>query len=80
MRKTCLITKKQNAEAFNSYFNNAVKPPNLQCDREHLNSVSDENDLIEIAIKKIENHPNIVNIDKNIPRITTFNSTQVETD
>ena len=45
MRKICLIAK-ENAEVFNSYFNNAVMPLNLQCDREYLNDASDENDLI----------------------------------
>ena len=44
---------------------------NLQCDPEHLNNVSDENDSIEIAIKKFK-HPNIVNINKNTPKTKTF--------
>ena len=45
MRKICLIAK-ENAEVFNSYFNNAVMPLNLQCDREYLSDISDENDPI----------------------------------
>ena len=32
----------------------AVKSLNLQCDPEHLNDVSDENDPIEIAIKSLK--------------------------
>ena len=51
------------AETFNNYFNNAMKSLNLQCDPEHLNNVSDEDDPIKIAIKKFENYLSIVNID-----------------
>ena len=57
-----------------------MKSLNLQCDPEHLNYVSDENDPIEIAIKKFKNHPSIVNINKNIPKTTTFRFDQTETD
>ena len=35
-----------------------------QCDPEHLNIVSDENDPIEIAREKFKNHPNIMYICK----------------
>ena len=49
-------------EAFNNYFNNTVKSLNLRCDPEHLNDISDKNDLIEIAIKMFKNHSSIVNI------------------
>ena len=59
------MTKKL-LKLFNNYFNNAVKSLNLQCDPEHLNSVSDENDPIEIAIKKFKSHTSIVYINKNI--------------
>ena len=41
----------------------------LQCDPEHLNDVSDENDLIEIALKKFKNHPSNVDINKNMNSI-----------
>ena len=58
-----LSHQKEIAETFNNCFNSAVKSLNLQCDPEHLN-VSDENDPIEIAIKKFKNHPSIVNINK----------------
>ena len=51
--KICLMTIKI-AETFNNYFSNAVKSLNLQCDTEHLNDVSDENDPIEIAIKSLK--------------------------
>ena len=51
-----LSDDKELAETFNNYFNNAVKSLNLQCNPEHLlNDVSDENDPIEIAIKKFKN-------------------------
>ena len=49
-----LSDDKELAETFNNYFNNAVKSLNLQCNPEHLNDVSDENDPIEIAIKKFK--------------------------
>ena len=57
-----------------------MKSLNLQCDPEHLNYVSEENDPTEIAIKKFKNHPSIVNINKNIPKTTTFSFDQTETD
>ena len=68
-----LSDDKKLAETFNNYFNNAVKSLNLQCNPEHLNDVSDENDPIEIAIKKFKNHPSIVDINKNIPKTFNFN-------
>ena len=71
---------KEIAETFSNYFNNALKSLNLQCDLEHLNDVSDENDPIEIAIKKFKNYPSIVNINKNIPKTTTFSFDENETD
>ena len=71
---------KEIAETFNNYFNNAVKSLNLQCDPEHLNDVSDENDPIEIAIKKFKNHPSIGNINENIPKTITFSFDETETD
>ena len=57
-----LSDDKELAETFKNYFNNAVKSLNLQCNPEHLNDVSDENDPIEIATKKFKNHPSIVDI------------------
>ena len=54
-----------------------VKSLNLQCDLKHLN-VSDENDPIEIVIKKFNNHPSIVNIE--IPKTKTFSFDEIETD
>ena len=71
---------KEIAETFNNYFNNAVKFLNLQCDPENLNDFSDENDPIEIAIKKFKSHPSIMNINKNIPKTTTFSFDETETD
>ena len=71
---------KEIAETFNNYFNNAVKSLNLQCDPEHLTDISDENDPIGKAIKKFKNHPGIVNINKNIPKTTTFSFDEIETD
>ena len=47
-----LSDDKEVAETFNNYFNNAVKSLNFQCYPEHLNDVSDENDPIELAVKK----------------------------
>ena len=75
-----LSDDKEVAETFNNYFNNAVKSLNLQCYPEHLNDVSDENDPIELAVKKFKNHPNIVNINKNIPKTTNFSSYETKTD
>ena len=57
-----------------------MKSPNLQCGPEHLNDVSDENDLTEIAIKRFKSHPSIVNINKNISKTTTFSFDETETD
>ena len=71
---------KEIAETYNNYFNNAVKSLNLQCDPEHLDDVSDENDPIEIAVKKLKNHSSIVNINKNIPKTTIFIFDEIETD
>ena len=68
------------AETFNNYFNNAVKLLNLQSDPKHLNDVSDENNPIEIAIKKFKYHPSIVYINKNIQKNTTFSFDEIETD
>ena len=75
-----LSDDKELAETFNNYFNNAVKSLNLQCNPEHLNDVSDENDPIEIAIKKFKNDPSIVVINKNIPKTTTFNFNEIGSD
>ena len=75
-----LSDDKELAETFNNYFNNAVKSLNLQGNPEHLNDVSDENDPIEIAIKKFKNHPSIVDINKNIPKTTTFNFDEIGSD
>ena len=75
-----LSDDKEVAETFNNYFNNAVKSLNLQCYPEHLNDVSDENDPIELAVKKFKNHPSIVNINKNIPKTATFSFDETETD
>ena len=44
---------KKIVETLKLYFNNVVKSLNLQCDPEHVNDVSDANDAIEIAIKKV---------------------------
>ena len=57
-----------------------MKSPNLQCGPEHLNDVSYENDLTEIAIKRFKSHPSIVNINKNISKTTTFSFDETETD
>ena len=46
----------------------------------HLNDVFDENDPIEIAIKKFKNHPSIVNINKNIPNTTVFSVDETKID
>ena len=73
------MTKKI-TETFKNYFNKAVNSLNLQFDPEQLNDVSDENDLTEIAIKKFKKHPNIVNVNKNIPKTTTFSFDEIETD
>ena len=48
MRKTYLMTKNLLKLATAT----AVKSLNLHCNPEHLNDVSDENDPIEIVIKK----------------------------
>ena len=45
-------TDKEIAETFNTYYSNAVKSLNLQCDSEHLHDVSNETDPIERAIQK----------------------------
>ena len=46
----------------------------------HLNGVSDGNDPIKIAIKKLKSHPSIANINQNIPKTTTlsFNETEID--
>ena len=75
-----LSTDKEIAEAFNTYYSNAVKSLNLQGDSEHLYDVSNENDPIERAIKKFKNHPSIVNINRNIPRTTNFAFSQTDID
>ena len=68
------------AETFSNYFDNALRSQNLWCDPEHLNDVSDENDPIEIAIKKFKNHLSIVNINKNFLKNVTFSFDEIETD
>ena len=75
-----LSDDKEIAETFDNYFNNAVKSLNLQCSKEHLNDVSNENDPFEIAIKKFKDHPSIVNINENIPKTTTFNFNEIGSD
>ena len=75
-----LSDDKEIAETFNNCFNNAVKSLKLQCDPEHLSDVSDENDPIEIAIKRFKNHLSIVNINKIISKTTTFSFDETETD
>ena len=46
----------------------------------HLSDASDKNDPIEIEIKKFKNHPSIVNVNKNIPKTTTFSFDEIEND
>ena len=75
-----LSDDKEIAETFDNYFNNAVKSLNLQCSKEHLNDVSNENDPFEIAIKRFKDHPSIVNINENIPKTTTFNFNEIGSD
>ena len=62
------------------YYSNAVKSLNLECDSEHLHDVSNETDPIERAIKKFKNHPSIVNINRNIPKTTNFEFSQIDID
>ena len=75
-----LSTDREIAEAFNNYYSNAVKSLNLQCDFEHLSDVSDEIDPIERAIKEFKNHPSIISVNKNIPKTTNFEFSQVDID
>ena len=55
-----------------------MKSLNLQCDPESLSDISDEKYPIEIAIKKCKNNPGNVNINKNIPRTTTFSFDKIK--
>ena len=75
-----LSTDKEIAVVFNTYYSNAVKSLNLQCDSEHLHDVSNETNPIERAIKKFKNHPSIVNINRNIPKTTNFEFSQIDID
>ena len=75
-----LSTDKEIVEAFNTYYSTAVKSLNLQYDSEHLHDVSNETDPIERAIKKFKNHPSIVNINRNIPKTTNFEFSQIDID
>ena len=75
-----LFTDKEIAEAFNSFYSNAVKSLHLQSDSEHLSDVSDETDPIKRAIKKFKNHASITNINKNIPKTKNFEFSQVDID
>ena len=75
-----LSTDKETAEAFNTSYSNAVKSLNLQCDSEHLHGVSNQADPIERAIKKFKNHPSTVNINRNIPKTTNFEFSQIDID
>ena len=75
-----LSDDKEIPETSNNCFNNEVESLNLQCNPEHLNDVSDENNPIEMAIKKFKNHPSIVNINNNIPKTATFCFDEIETD
>ena len=52
----------------------------MQCNSEHLRDVSDETNPIERAIKEFKNHPSIININKNIPKTTNFEFSQVDID
>ena len=71
---------KEISGTFSNYINNVVRSLNLHCDPEHLIDVSDKNDPIEIVTKKFKNHASIANKNKNIPKTTTFNFDEIETD
>ena len=53
------------AETFSSFFKDAVKSLNISDNSQYLTSTEGLLDPVEIAIKKFENHPSIINIQRN---------------
>ena len=50
------------AETFNEFFKNSVKSLNISQNRHLINDTGNLTDPVEIAMKKIEKHPSIIDI------------------
>ena len=67
----------QVSETLNNFFKNAVASLKIDGNRLLLENTGDLSNPIEIAIKKFENHPSILNIKDNISLSSSFTFTQV---
>ena len=61
------------AKYFSEYFKDAVNNLNLRYDENLLTDTSNITDPLDIAIKKIENHPSIIAIRNNFELPLEFN-------
>ena len=69
----------QVAQTFNDFFDNAVNSMNIEEDKYLETDTIRLSDPVEIAIKKIENHPSIIKIKENIKNNKTFSFSEVNT-
>ena len=60
------------SETLNNFFKNAVESLKIEGNRFLLENTGDLSNPIEIAIKKFENHPSILNIKDNISLSSSF--------
>ena len=63
---------------FSIFFRDAVKNLNLHCNDTNLNDISDISDPLDIAIKKFNNHPSIIEIRNNVNSSSNFNFNEIE--
>ena len=73
-----LITEdKEVAEKFNKFFIATVSSLDITENKDLLTDHTNINDPVEIAVKKFENHPSILDIKKNVTIKTLFSFSQV---
>ncbi len=68
---------KEVAETFNDFFKNSVELLNISENKYLVNDTGNLVDPVEVAIKKFQNHPSIIDIKKMIELGTTFSFSKV---
>ena len=67
------------AETFNEFFKNSVKSLNISQNRHLINDTGNLTDPVEIAMKKFEKHPSIIDIKELMEVNTEFSFSKVST-
>ena len=72
-----ISSDKEVADTFNEFFKNSVESLNISENRYLINDTGNLDDPVEIAIKKFENHPSIIDIKQMIDLGTKFSFSKV---